>query len=150
MVINAQSRWVVRLVTLAFWAMAAASLAWWGLRLGGRAAPAPSANQTAVTTPVAVADPSAVAKLLGAAAPVGPAAAPAAINRFVLLGVVASPSHRGSALIAVDGKPGRAFRVGSKVDEGLVLEAVEPRKARLTQPGSAAEPMVLEMPLPKR
>jgi general secretion pathway protein C len=66
------------------------------------------------------------------------------------LGVVASPSHRGSALIAVDGKPGRAFRVGSKVDEGLVLEAVEPRKARLTQPGSTGEPMVLEMPLPKR
>lgn len=150
MVINVQSRWLVRLVSLAFWAMAAASLVWWGLRLWGDPSPAMSMIQAPVVTSMPVTDASALARLLGAAAPAGPAAAPAAISRFVLLGVVASPSKRGTALIAVDGKPGRAFRVGSKVDEGIVLEAVEPRKARLAQVAGVGEPMVLEMPLPKR
>ncbi len=56
----------------------------------------------------------------------------------------------GSALIAVDGKPGRAFRVGSTVDEGIVLEAVEPRKARLAQLSGVGQPIILEMPLPKK
>jgi general secretion pathway protein C len=96
-----------------------------------------------------VADPAAVARLLGAAAPAA-TAAPVAASRFVLLGVMASPSSRGAALIAIDGKPGRAFRVGSKVDEGLVLEAVEPRKARLAQATGTGESMVLEMPVSRK
>ena len=72
------------------------------------------------------------------------------VGKSTLINLLSGALQPDSGTIAVDGKPGRAFRVGSKVDEGLVLEAVEPRKARLTQPGSAAEPMVLEMPLPKR
>ena len=148
MAMNAQSSWMVRLVTLAFWAMAAASLTWWGLRLWGGAAPvAPVAQTVAAST--AVADPAALARLLGAA-PATTAAAPVAVNRFILLGVMASPSRQGAALIAVDGKPARAYRVGSKVDEGLVLEAVEPRKARLAHVSGAGEPMTIEMPAARK
>ena len=147
---NAQSRWLVRLVTMVLWAMAAASVVWWGLRIWGGSALVPTVAQPSVTAPVTAADPAGVARLLGAAAAAGPAAAPATPNRFVLLGVVASPSKMGSALIAVDGKPGRAFRVGSTVDEGIVLEAVEPRKARLGQLSGAGQPWILEMPLPKK
>ena len=147
---NAHNRWWVRMVTMALWAAAAASVVWWGLRVQGGAAQAPSSATLPAAAPVPVADQAAVARLLGAAAPAGPAMAPVAANRFVLLGVVASPSKLGSALIAVDGKPGRAFRVGSKVDEGIVLEAVEPRKARLAPVAGAGEPILLEMPLSKQ
>ena len=149
MVINSQSRWTARLVTLVLWALAAASLAWWGLRLWGGASSTSVGTTPSVAAPAAAADPAAVARLLGAAAPTA-TAAPVAASRFVLLGVMASPSSRGAALIAVDGKPGRAFRVGSRVDEGLVLEAVEPRKARLAQATGAGETMVLEMPASRK
>jgi len=147
---NAHNSWWVRMVTMVLWAAAAASVVWWGLRVWGGASQASFSAPLPAVAPAPVADPAAVARLLGAVAPAGPAMAPVAANRFVLLGVVASPSRLGSALIAVDGKPGRAFRVGSKVDEGVVLEAVEPRKARLAPVGGAGEPIFLELPLSKQ
>ena len=148
---NEQSRWLIRLGTMVLWALAAASAVAWGLRVwGGASLQATPAAQPPALASAPMADPSAVARLLGAVAPAGPAMAPAAVNRFVLLGVVASPSKRGSALIAVDGKPGRAFRVGSQVDEGIVLEAVEPRKARLASVTRVGDPIYLEMPQSKK
>ena len=138
------------MVTMVVWAAAAASVAWWGLRVWGGASQAPSSEAPPAVAPAPVADQAAVARLLGAVAPAGPAMAPVAVNRFVLLGVMASPSRMGSALIAVDGKPGRAFRVGSKVDEGIVLESVEPRKARLAPVAGGGEPIFLEMPLSRQ
>ena len=147
---NVHSIWWVRFVTMVVWAAAAASVVWWGLRVGGGASQAPSSAPLPAVAPAPVADQAAVARLLGAVAPAGPAMAPVAANRFVLLGVVASPSKLGSALIAVDGKPGRAYRVGSKVDDGLMLEAVEPRKVRLAPVAGAGEPIFLEMPQSKQ
>jgi general secretion pathway protein C len=67
-----------------------------------------------------------------------------------LVGVVAGRSNKGAALIAVDGKPARAFRVGSKIDEGVVLQAVEPRRARLGSGADAATALTLEMPAPRK
>ncbi len=95
----------------------------------------------------AAVDPAAVGRLLGAS-PVAAAVAPAPgmASRFVLLGVVADRSSQGAALIAVDGKPGRPYRVGSKIDEGIVLQAVEPRKARLGPAAEAETTLVLELP----
>ena len=147
---NAYNRWMVRLLTMVLWAAAAASGAWWGLRVWGGASQAPTATLPPAMASAPIADPAAVLRLLGAVAPAGPAIAPAAASRFVLLGVMASPSKLGSALIAVDGKPGRAFRVGSKVDDGIVLEAVEPRKVRLASVAGAGEPIFLEMPQSKQ
>jgi general secretion pathway protein C len=98
-----------------------------------------------MTAEVAV-DPASLARLLGAAEPSAAALVPAAASRFVLLGVVAGRSNTGAALIAVDGKPGRAFRVGSKIDQGVVLQAVEPRKVRLGSAADAATTLTLEMP----
>ena len=115
MVINSQSRWTARLVTLVLWALAAASLAWWGLRLWGGASSTSVGATPSVAAPTAAADPAAVARLLGAAAPTA-TAAPVAASRFVL----------------------------------LVLEAVEPRKARLAQATGAGETMVLEMPASRK
>lgn len=95
----------------------------------------------------APADPAAVARLLGAS-PQAMAAAPVVslASRFSLVGVVAGRSRRGAALIAVDGRPAKPFRVGSAVDEGLWLQAVEGRRAVLA--ASANGPGVLTLELP--
>lgn len=137
--------WTVRGATFALWALAAASAVFWALKLGGgsRAVDAPPLP----ARPVAAADPAAIARVLGgvqgtvAAAPVAPVA-----SRFQLVGVAAGArSGQGAAIIAVDGKPGRPYRVGSVVDEGLVLQSVQGRQATL---GPANGPAVVTLELP--
>lgn len=51
--------------------------------------------------------------------------------RFQLLGVIASGSGQGSALMAVAGEPPKAFRVGQTLTEGVVLQNVSAKQARL-------------------
>jgi general secretion pathway protein C len=141
--------WSVRLGTLALWMLAAGSCVYWGLRLAPRAAPAPVAPPARQAF---VADPAAIARLLGAnpvtaSAPTQPAASLA--SRFNLLGVVASRSHTGAALIAVDDKPARPYRVGSPIDEGLVLQSVQGRKAVIAASASGPAVLTLELPPPK-
>jgi general secretion pathway protein C len=141
-----QGKWALRLLTFGVWALAAASIAFWGLRFMASqsltvAAPAPASTTVA-------ADPQSVAKLLGAGLVAAVAGAPAvsAPSRVALLGVIAARSSAGTALIAVDGKPARPYRVGSQVDEGLVLQSVAPRKAVLGPAGSTAGAITLELP----
>ena len=52
-------------------------------------------------------------------------------SRFQLWGVVAGASGQGSALIAVDGQPPRAFRVGQTVTDGVFLQSLGPKQAQL-------------------
>jgi general secretion pathway protein C len=150
MATSVQSRWVVRLATLLLWLLAAGSCVYWGLRLAVRAAPA------AVAAPLRqpfAADPAAVARLLGASAVVASGPAQPAVSlssRFNLMGVVAAQSHRGAALISVDGKPARPYRVGSAIDEGLVLQSVEGRRAVLAAGAGGPPVLTLELPPIKR
>lgn len=77
-------------------------------------------------------------------------AAPAAeTSRFQLLGVVApkgaSTGGQGVALIAVDGQPAKAFRVGAVVDGDLVLREVRQRGADLG-PRTGDTRVALEVP----
>lgn len=143
--------WPSRTAALAVWLLAAASVAYWGLRLGGASEerPAPLAADGA---PVRV-DPQAVARLLAGPAPAA-AAAPAPVaslaSRFVLTGVAAGVrSGGGAAVIAIDGKPARPYRVGVQLEEGVVLQAVHARSAVLAD--GAGQPLVtLELPPLKR
>jgi general secretion pathway protein C len=48
----------------------------------------------------------------------------------------------------VDGKPARPYRVGSVVEEGLVLQSVHARQAVLGAPGNAQPLLTLELPPP--
>lgn len=138
--------WTVRGATFALWALAAASAAYWGLRLG-TAAPGPRIAPVPARQ-VAAVDPEALARMLGSA-PAAPGMAPAApslASRFQLLGVAAgAQSGGGAAVIAVDGKPGRPYRVGAPVEEGLVLLSVHGRQALL---GPAGGPPQLTLELP--
>jgi len=146
MVSNSQNRWVVAAATFALWALVAASAVYWGLKLAARPG-ATAAAPPAVRAPVPV-DPMAVARLLGATQAAA-APTPSLASRFSLVGVVASRSHQGAALITVDGKPPKPFRVGAAVDPGLVLKSVEPRRAILAATADGAPVLTLELPARK-
>ena len=146
MVTNTDSKWAVRLATLALWLLAGASVVYWGLRLS---APAMGVPVPAVTAALPTPDAPALARLLGVVAADAPAAAPVAsvASRFVLVGVLAGRSSgAGAALIAVDSQPAKPFRVGAKVDAGLVLQSVGARQARLGAALRGPTLVTLEVP----
>ena len=130
-------------VTLLVWALAAASIVYWGLRLaeGGRPdvkAPAAAAQPPVVDTQV-------VARLLGAVEAAAPQRATLA-SRFQLQGVLAGTPGGGAALIVIDGKPAQPFRVGSAIEEGLVLQSAVARRARLAATRDGPTLVTLDMP----
>lgn len=130
---------------------------------GRGAGPAHGAVQAGFATPAVRADAALVARALGASGQVTGAAAASvsapATGRLALIGVVAerpvgtssrAAAQVGAALIAVDGKPARPYRVGSEIEPGLVLLSVGERQARLGPSRSAPATQILEMPAPKR
>lgn len=142
---------VARFLAFVIWAAVAAAATFWVLRM---AVSAPGAPSHAVSVSDAVAVRGDLTRLLGAAAPaevVAAAATPIApemASRFRLLGVVAPKSPRrveGLALIAIDGKPARAFKVGAAVEGELVLQMVHARGAALGARGGPAD-LTLELP----
>jgi general secretion pathway protein C len=120
--------------TLGVWAAAAASALYWGLKLFVAPPPLPPRSQVAELGAAARGD---LSRLLGVDAPVAVATPqePPADARFQLVGVfsplAARAAREGLALIAVDGKPAKAFRVGAVVEGQTVLQAVSTRSARL-------------------
>jgi general secretion pathway protein C len=92
---------------------------------------------------------------LFASAPAAAAAVevPQASSRFKLLGVMApnppdDSAPGGLALIAVDGKPARAYQVGALVDGEWVLQSVSARTASIGPEGGAAAAQLEVPPLP--
>jgi len=152
MLTSSPATWTVRGATFALWALAAASAVYWGLKVGGPSRPddLPPPRPQAV----AVADPAALARLLGStpAAAAAPAmAAPVATlaSRLQLIGVAAGArSGRGAAVISVDGKPARPYRVGAALDEGVVLQSVRGRQAIVAQADGTT--VTLELPALKK
>lgn len=139
-----RARWASFLV----WAAVAASAVYWVLRLFTAA---PAVPPHAVAVGAGGAPRGDVARVLGAlpdAAPSAPVAAAPAPSRFKLVGVVAPRHERdarvGVALIAVDDKPPKAYRVGAVIDGETVLRSVLRRSVELgPREGPAA---VLELP----
>lgn len=126
----------------ALWALVAASAVAWGLAAFGEGRGAPAHTVVAQSSPPPAGE---LTRLFGPD-PVeteeSPEEVPAAA-RFQLLGVVApkneqSAGRTGVALIAVDGKPPHAYRVGAAVDGELVLKAVRQRGADLGARGGPA------------
>lgn len=143
------SRWA----TLIVWAAAAASAVAWALQL---LADAPKVPRGALVADAARSLSGDVTRVLGIdAAPAAPAAsaAPAPDARFQLVGVAApravgAGGREGVALIAIDGKPARAYRVGAVVEApDLVLKRVGSRVAELARSGGGPS-IALEIPPP--
>jgi general secretion pathway protein C len=148
MVTTLGSRWAVAGSTFALWALVAACAVYWGLKLSGTSSVATAPPAARSPAPV---DPAAVARVLGFSPAVASAApTPSIASRFNLVGVVANRGHGGAALISVDGKPPKPFRVGSSVEEGLMLQSVDARRAVLAASPDAPASVTLELPrLPK-
>ena len=134
------------------WALVAGSIVYWGLKLLVRAPAAPPHSVAVIGAGTSQGD---LTRLLGAA-PVAAAAAaalaPELASRFKLHGVMAPKgkadaqvSSQGVALISVDGKPPRAFAIGSPLDRGLVLQSVSLRAASIG-PAQGAAAVKLELP----
>ena len=132
---------------------AAASALSWGLKLFVRPPPAPPQAQLAEPAGALRGD---LTRLLGAdprARGRRGRAEPAADARFQLVGVVsprsAQAAREGLALIAVDGKPARAYRVGAVVDGANVLQSVSARGATLgPRDGAPVISLTLAPPAP--
>ncbi|WP_418119288.1 hypothetical protein [Variovorax sp. 350MFTsu5.1] len=140
------ARWHAPLATTGLWALAAGAAVFWALRL---ASPTDAVAAAAtMPRPSVAADSDSVARLLGVlpesrTAPVAPEAA----SRFALSGVVADPSRQGAALISIDGKPPRPFRVGSTVGESYVLQSVGLRSATIGLRADGPAAFTLQLPV---
>ena len=88
-----------------------------------------------------------VSKALGAA-PVQSTGASLA-SRFLLVGVMDGGPSQGVALISVDGKPAKPYRLGQTVTDGFVVLATGPKKAELGPQLGATATLFLELPLKK-
>lgn len=143
-------RMLTRIAAFVTWAAVAASLVFWSLRLWTDPLAAPAHVSVVSAASGLHGD---LGRVLGADAPRtgAPAAAPQvqADARFRLIGVVAprapGANAQGLALIATDGKPAKAYRVGAAIDGELVLQAVRPRGASL---GPRGQPAQLDLELP--
>lgn len=142
-------KWFPRIVTLAVWTLAALSATWWLLKFVG--ANAPSASATTLSAPAPGSDPADLAKIFGppiAPTSVAAVSAPAMADpasRFALVGVVATRASSGVALISVDGKAARPYRVGSLVEETFKLKSVAARSAVVEESASAGTAFTLEL-----
>jgi len=139
-----------RLSAFVIWSLVAATAVFWALRLSARPLQAP-AYAVAVGKSVPIRGD--LTRLFGAAPIVAvmPESVPEASSRFKLVGVMApksnaSASGHGLALIAVDGKPARAYAVGSQLDSDLVLQSVSMRSASLG-PAQGNRSVLLELPV---
>jgi general secretion pathway protein C len=125
------------------WALVAGSALFWGLRLFVEAPQAPAQAVVAELGTGARGD---LTRVFGPDPVVVEQATepePAADARFQLIGVVSprggGAGNQGLALIAVDGKPAKAYRVGSVVDGQTVLQSVQARGAALGPRGGAVQ-----------
>ena len=132
-----------RVAAFVIWAAAAAGAVYWALKLWARPLAVPAHAVVVSTADGFSGDPG---RVLGVDAPVGaPAVAPQlpADPRFRLIGVVAprgaGADAAGVALIATDGRPPKAYRVGAAVDGELVLLSVRSRGASLGPRGQAPQ-----------
>ncbi len=143
---SASSRVVLPAATLLVWGAVAFSAVTWGLRWSATGN-APS-NATTAAQALPDVDVSAAARSLGAA-PVQAAAAPTLASRFQLQGVMAGGPNAGAALIAVDGKAAKPYRVGAIVADGLVLQSAQGRRISLGASIDGPQTLVLELPAKK-
>ncbi len=139
------SLWWLRIVTFLIAALAAASATYWVLKW--RATAPPGQTAAVVYAAPAAPDPRAMARLLGGGqSAVAATVAVSAASRFKLIGVVANLAKGGYALISVDGKPAKPYRVGTRLDEALVLHSVAPRSAALAPSLDAPVSVTLDLP----
>lgn len=140
---HAPTKAVLGLSTLLVWAAVAYSAVGWVLRDSPASEPATSVANTPTSSKDI--DTAAVARVLGAQPQVA-VAAPTLVSRLQLVGVLNGDASTGVALISVDGKTAKPFRVGKTVAEGLVVQSTQAK--RVTLGASVDGPATLSLDLP--
>ena len=139
------SIWSLRLITLAVWLLAVMCGVYWAMKF---VTVKPVNAVFASTNPAVVLDTKAIAKLLGAPDIVATQAAiTSASSNYALFGLAVTKVGTGVALISMDGKPAKPYRVGSKVADEWVLKSISRTYAILATAMSAADGMKLELPV---
>lgn len=136
-----------RISAFVVWAVVALSAAFWGLRLFAQSQPVP-AQALPVSLEQAVRGD--ILRLFPAP-PEQAVLEPALASRFQLLGVIApreAADGVGVALISMDGKPPKAYRVGSRIEGQLVLQSVTQRGAAIGPAGGGAAAQLSAPSLP--
>ena len=144
--VSASARLALPVASLLVWAAVAYSAVTWGLRWSATDQ-SPSQTATSASTLPTI-DTAAAARTLGAV-PVPATAAPTLASRFQLQGVMAGDASQGAALIAVDGKAAKPYRVGAVVADGLVLQSTQGRRVSLGAAMDGPQTLVLELPVKK-
>lgn len=148
------STWPPRLSALLAAAALGASVLAWVLHWPGASVPADGAvakvasSSTTLAPSNAPVEFGAVARALGAPATATPSATAVAPQTYRLTGFVAGSNGTGAALIAVRDQAPRAYHVGSRVDDALVLQAVERHRVRLGPDLRSPASLTLELPTP--
>jgi general secretion pathway protein C len=124
------------------WALVAFSAVSWGLKASVAGT---SSAVAAAATSTDLIQSQAIARSLGAE-PVD--TKPTTASRFQLQGVLAGESQ-GMALLAVDGKPAKPYRVGVTVVEGWVVQSAQGRRVTLGPSADAPAALTLELPAKK-
>jgi general secretion pathway protein C len=141
-----------RAAVLAVWSLVALCAVYWGLRIFSTPLAVPSQALVVSMAPALRGD---LGRLLGPDPVLQAETADEPVlvhdDRFSLLGVVsprsAAAAREGVALIAVDGQPARAFRVGARVDGDTVLQSVTHNRVTLGPRDGAAQ-VALELAPP--
>ena len=137
----------LRLTSLLVWAVVAYSAVVFALQWGGGVPVDYAVAGSEQKQVLPDLDALAVSQALGAA-PLQSASASLA-SRFVLIGVMDGGPSKGVALISVDGKPAKPYRLGQTVTDGFVVLATGPKNAELGPQLGATSSMVLELPAKK-
>lgn len=143
------SFWLPKVVTFALSVMVTASAVYWGLKEWRIQAPPVVSTSLSKPAPVTT---SMVARALGGGQAPVTAINVAAVTstRYALVGIIAKPSGGGVALISVDGKPAKPVRVGAFIDDRLMLQSVEGRRALLAGGVNMPAEVTLELPKPAK
>ena len=146
MLASPQHRLVLHTATFLVWAIAASCAGYWLLQVSSNTGPAQRTVTDAAGTPMGVpSEAGALARLLGATAPQATIVASNS-SRFSLKGVVSGALGNEAALIVIDDKPARAFRVGSAVEDGLILQSASARQVSFSSTPGGPVVMTLDMP----
>jgi general secretion pathway protein C len=142
-VFSTSSRVALPVASLLVWGAVAFSAVSWGLRWS--ALDASPSHTTAMAQTLPEVDVSALTRGLGGA-PIASTSAPTLAGRFRLQGVLAGDASQGAALIGVDGKPAKPYRVGAVVADGLVLQSAQGRRISLGAAVDGPTTLALELP----
>ena len=136
--------WTLRLFTFIVWAAVGLCVAYWAFKF---VTTKPVEATAAVALPAVVVDTKAIAKLLGATDNIATQAINTPANaKFSLFGLAATSTGHGIALIAIEDKPAKPYRVGAKVTDDLVLKSISKVNAILAVSLSAPDGPKLELP----